>query len=190
MGDNTTRFPGALDTLQYQGIIEQMPPPWQVFTDLLVITGARLGEAAALADTDLDPATGAGRIHGIWRPGPRGWILADAPCARTIAVPQNLFDRLDIGSSGEELFRIDGACGPGLMTRFVGRVWRPAVDAVADTLLGGRRPAVAALRTTCALWLAEASVPWPVIATQLCYRDTASFARRHLDLLAPTVRAQ
>ncbi|MGY2061242.1 hypothetical protein ACW9HQ_40765, partial [Nocardia gipuzkoensis] len=65
-----------------------------------------------------------------------------------------------------------------------------AVDAVPDSLLGGRRPAVAALRTTCGRWLAEAGVPWTVIAAQLGYHDVASFARRNLDLLAPTAHAQ
>ncbi|MFI5783433.1 hypothetical protein [Nocardia sp. NPDC051570] len=169
MGDNTLRFPGALNTLQYQGITEQMPPPWRVLTDFLVISGARLGEAAALADTALDPARGTVRIERTWRPGPGGWVLAPAMCPRTIVVPQNLFNRLNVDNVGGKLFRIEGACGPGLMTRYARRIWRPAVLAVADELLGGRRPPVAVLRTTCGLWLAEAGVPWPVIAAHLGY---------------------
>ncbi|MEG8177117.1 hypothetical protein GZH49_01045 [Nocardia terpenica] len=75
VADNTTRFPDTLDAVQYQGIVESMPPPWHVFTDFLVISGARLGEAAALTDTDLDPdvaraeSTGSGdpvQAAGCW----------------------------------------------------------------------------------------------------------------------------
>ncbi|MEG8177116.1 hypothetical protein GZH49_01040 [Nocardia terpenica] len=116
-------------------------------------------------------------------------MLADAQCPRTIAVPQNLFGRLSIHGSGEELFRIDGACGPELITLFVGRVWRPAVDTVADDRLGGRRPAVAALRTTCALWLTDTGAPWPVIATHLGYRDNRSTLAQHAHITPERDRA-
>ncbi|QIS17176.1 hypothetical protein [Nocardia terpenica] len=94
-------------------------------------------------------------------------------------MPANLSARLEISGTGEELFRIDGTCGPGLMRRYIGRVWRPAVDAVADTLLGGWRPAVVALRATCRHWLGDTGVPWPVIAAHLGYRDIHSALARH-----------
>ncbi|MBF6062639.1 tyrosine-type recombinase/integrase [Nocardia terpenica] len=168
-----------LDTLQYQSIVEQMAPPWQVFTDFLAITGARLGEAAALAEGDLDPDRETCRIEQAWRPGPGGWILGPAPRPRTTGLRANLSAHLQISGSGQELFRIDGACGPRLIRRYLGRVWQPSVLAVTDTLLGGRRPAVAALRTTCALWLADAGMPWPMIATHLGYRDIRSVLVRH-----------
>ncbi|KZM68402.1 site-specific integrase [Nocardia terpenica] len=183
-------YPAAtpLRAEQYQRVVARMPSQWRVLTDFLVISGARLGEAAALADTDLDPDGGACRIERTWRPAPGGWVLTPALCPRTIALPANLFPRLDLHGGGAELFRIEGACGPGLMTRYRHRIWRPAVAAVADDLPGGRRPGVAVLRTTCGRWLADAGVPWPVIAAQLGYHDTAAFATRNLDRLAPTVR--
>ncbi|MEG8178961.1 hypothetical protein [Nocardia terpenica] len=68
-----------------------MPPAWQVFTDFLVISGARLAEEAALADTDLNPRRRAVPIEQAWQPGPGGWMLGPAPCPHTIALPANLF---------------------------------------------------------------------------------------------------
>ncbi|QIS17177.1 hypothetical protein [Nocardia terpenica] len=82
MGSNTTRFPGVLNSVQYQGITEQMPTPWRVVTDFLVIIGARLREAAALADTDLDPDLETGRIEQAWQRGPGGWVLGPAHDSR------------------------------------------------------------------------------------------------------------
>ncbi|MBF6333246.1 site-specific integrase [Nocardia transvalensis] len=173
-----------LDRNQYQRLVAAMPSGWQVLADFLVLSGARLAEVAALSVDNIDLATGQCRITQRWRPINGGWILAPSPAPRTIVLPEQLLARLDLTHPGEELFRIDGAGGPGLILHFIRRIWRPAVDAVADDLPGGRRPGTAVLRATCGQWLAEAGVPWPVIAAHLGYRDTGAFVTQWHHLLA------
>ncbi|GAA5097154.1 hypothetical protein [Nocardia iowensis] len=185
------RPPTPLQRAQYAAIIERMPAhQWRLLTDYLAFSGERLAEAFAHADTDIDPGTGACEVRRYWRRRGNRWELVDSPAPRRIYLPEALVARLELGGTGEELFRIGGASGPGLLTRYVRRVWTPAVAAVSDEMLGGARPGVDVLRVTCAQWMAEAGVPWPLIAAHLGFPDNGKFLRAHPEVLATAVGEQ
>ncbi|WP_433661142.1 hypothetical protein ACQPW1_02370 [Nocardia sp. CA-128927] len=185
------RAPTPLRRAQYAAIIERMPAhPWRLLTDYLALSGERLSEAFAHADTDIDPGSGACEVARYWRRLGDRWVLVDSPAPRRIWLPEGLVARLELAGTGEELFRIDGASGPGLLRRYVRRVWTPAVAAVSDEVLGGARPGVEVLRVTCAQWMAEAGVPWPVIAARLGFGNAAGFLRAHPQVLATAAGEQ
>ncbi|WP_069165746.1 site-specific integrase [Nocardia altamirensis] len=178
-----------LEVDQYRLVLEQIPPLWRALADHLVLSGARLGEVAALADTDIDPETGACRIERAWHRLADRWELVPLRSPRALYLPRNHLGQLDLRDSGEELFVIDGSCGPGLIIRFAGRIWRPAVAAVAERL-GGQRPGVGVLRATCGVWMARAGVPLPVIAAHLGYSSVRAFVAVNPHVLVAADRAE
>ncbi|CAM3957817.1 hypothetical protein NONI108955_01510 [Nocardia ninae] len=185
------RPPTPLQRAQYAAILERMPAhQWRLLTDYLACSGERLAEAFAHADTDIDPGSGACEVARYWRWLGDRWVLVDSPAPRQIWLPEGLVARLELAGTGEELFRIDGASGPGLLRRYVRRVWTPAVAAVSEEMLGGARPGVEVLRVTCAQWMAEAGVPWPLSAAHLGFRRTSGFLRAQTQVLATAAGEQ
>ncbi|MFX0573042.1 hypothetical protein [Nocardia nepalensis] len=185
------RPPTPLRHAQYAAIIERMPAPqWRLLTDYLACSGERMAEAFAHADTDIDPGTGACEVTRYWRRFGDRWVLTDSPAPRRIWLPEGLVAQLELAGTSEELFRIDGASGPGLLRRYVRRIWTPAVAAVSDEVLDGARPGVDVLRVTCAQWMAEAGVAWPLIAAHLGFRRTSGFLRAHPQALATAAGEQ
>lgn len=182
------------------GIVEAVPPRYQLLVEPLAGTGLRWGEATALEVRDVtltgDPGGRAGRVSvtKAWKTGESGLVVGAPKTARgrrTVTMPRALAEKVaeyiadapDRGALGGGDLLLTNADGrPVRNWVFHGHTWGPALDQLeADGQLRAR-PRIHDLRHTHASWLIAAGVPLTVIQRRLGHESikTTSDSYGHL----------
>lgn len=168
-------------------LLDAMAEHYRPFVAFLAGTGARWGEATALApeDFDLDARKPVVRISRAWKKGAAGVYLGTTKTrrgVRTVALGRSLVDLIrpvvEATAPGELVF----AAAEGGRIRaqnFHPRVWHKAVAASGIP----KRPRVHDLRHSHASWLISAGIPLTVVQRRLGHESiqTTSDTYGHLS---------
>lgn len=121
---------------------------WELFEELIIerwcpqaefglVSMARPSEVGALLVRDVHPVTGAVRINKAWKDGGSRLVLGDPKTERgirTVNIPVETLDRLNLSREGEEYLFCTRDKGPITASYFYEKAWQPArrrLDALA-----------------------------------------------------------
>jgi len=174
-------------------IRDHMDERYKTFISLLVMTGARFGEATALTVGDVNvaarPATL--RINKAWKEdGHNRWYVGPPKTPgskRTIAIPSTLVDLLKplmAGRPSTELLFVEPSGGRIDHHKFYPQYWKRAVKAAQDadkTFV--KTPKPHGLRHTHASWLIQEGVEMFKVARRLGHSNTALLDQIYAHLM-------
>lgn len=155
------------------------------FCTLLVTTGLRFGEAAALRVGDVDLFAYELRVRRAWKAGGELGAPKSARSRRAVDFGPATFDALAPHCAGKEadewVFTSPGG-GPLHPSNFHHRVWAPALDRARAAGLG-RRPRMHDLRHTAVSWMLNAGVPIFEVSRRVGHESITTTTDRYGHLL-------
>lgn len=160
-------------------LLGSIPEPYKVFTQFLVMTGTRFGEATAVAVGDLDTVSVPAlvRINKAWkRDGNNHFYVGPTKTVtgrRTVSLPPDLVEALTPLIDGRQESDLLFTAGGGRITHNVywQSVWLPAVKAAQAAGLA-KTPRIHDLRHTHASWLIQDRVSLFTISRRLGHAST------------------
>lgn len=175
--EDETRF---LTHSEFAQILAIMPERYKVFTQFLVMTGTRFGEATAVtvADVDLMSKPPTVRISKAWkRDGKNGFYVGSTKTGagkRTISLPKTLVEiliPLVASRQGSDLLFTTGTGGRIAHSVYWQKCWLPTIK---TARAGGLRnePRIHDLRHTHASWLIQDGVSLFTISRRLGHAST------------------
>ena len=181
-GDKVEDDARFLTHAEYSQILALIPERYKDFTDFLIMTGTRFGEATAVtvADVDLFSKPATVRISKAWkRDGNNAYYVGPTKTGagkRTVSLPPDLVEiliPLVASRSGSDLLFTTGTGGRMAHSVYWQKCWHPAIKAAqADGLK--KAPRVHDLRHTHASWLIQEGVPLFTISRRLGHASTST----------------
>lgn len=152
-----------LTQAEMEDLVARIHPHYRAFVMFLIGTGCRWGEAVAMQVQDVAPPNVRIRRALKWSPDNKRTVGATKTrkSNRTIQLPQQVLDLLDLDRPGDELVFTAPKGGPIHHRTFWSDVWMPAVFDLKP------RPRIHDLRHTHASWLLAQGVPIHIVQARL-----------------------
>ncbi|MGV9678756.1 tyrosine-type recombinase/integrase [Nocardia sp. NPDC003482] len=128
---NDAPEPDYFDDAEWELFEQLMPPRWRPHAEFALMSMARPGEIAALRVGDVNRKTGAVRINKAWKYAGGKLKLGKPKSARgirTVNVPLDTLDRLDLSRPRDELLFHTATGQPITVPYFYKKAWLPALN--------------------------------------------------------------
>ncbi|MCC3316712.1 MULTISPECIES: tyrosine-type recombinase/integrase [Nocardia] len=127
---NDAPEPDYFDDAEWELFEQLMPPRWRAHAEFGLMSMARPSEVTALRVGDINPRTGAVRITKAWKWAGGALKLGKPKSSRgirTVNVPLETLDRLDLNRPRDELLFHTATGNPISVTYFYKKAWLPAL---------------------------------------------------------------
>jgi integrase len=164
---------------EFADVLEGIRPHYRPLVMFLYGTGARWGEAVALTVADVQPPNVRIRRALKWSPDNQRTVGATKTrrSNRTVALPQEVIDVLDLDRPGDALLFTAPRGGPVHHRTFWSDIWLPAVNHLKP------RPRIHDLRHSHASWLLGKGVPLHVVQARLGHESIQTTVDTYTHLL-------
>ena len=189
--DDVEEERGIFSRAEWARFYAAMSESYQPLLIVLLVTGARWGEATALQVRDLDVAASVIHVRRAWKKGKEGAVLGVPKTARgrrTIMLPDwavATLEPLAAGRAADEFLLTAPGGGVIHRTNFVERHWKPALAAAGIT----KHLTPHSLRHTFASWALMDGVPAQVVQHRLGHESLQTTSRVYAHLLLDAQRA-
>ena len=189
--DDVEEERGIFSRAEWARFYAAMSESYQPLLIVLLVTGARWGEATALQVRDLDVAASVIHVRRAWKKGKEGAVLGVPKTARgrrTIMLPDWAVETLEplaAGRAADEFLLTAPGGGVIHRTNFVERHWKPALAAAGIA----KHLTPHSLRHTFASWALMDGVPAQVVQHRLGHESLQATFRVHAHLLLDAQRA-
>ena len=189
--DDVEEERGIFSRAEWARFYAAMSESYQPLLIVLLVTGARWGEATALQVRDLDVAASVIHVRRAWKKGKEGAVLGVPKTARgrrTIMLPDWAVETLEplaAGRAADEFLLTAPGGGVIHRTNFVERHWKPALAAAGIA----KHLTPHSLRHTFASWALMDGVPAQVVQHRLGHESLQTTSRVYAHLLLDAQRA-
>ena len=189
--DDVEEERGIFSRTEWARFYAAMSESYQPLLIVLLVTGARWGEATALQVRDLDVAARVIHVRRAWKKGKDGAVLGVPKTARgrrTIMLPDWAVETLEplaAGRAADEFLLTAPGGGVIHRTNFVERHWKPALAAAGIA----KHLTPHSLRHTFASWALMDGVPAQVVQHRLGHESLQTTSRVYAHLLLDAQRA-
>lgn len=189
--DDVEEERGIFSRAEWARFYAAMSESYQPLLIVLLVTGARWGEATALQVRDLDVAASVIHVRRAWKKGKEGAVLGVPKTARgrrTIMLPDWAVETLEplaVGRAADEFLLTAPGGGVIHRTNFVERHWKPALAAAGIA----KHLTPHSLRHTFASWALMDGVPAQVVQHRLGHESLQTTSRVYAHLLLDAQRA-
>lgn len=189
--DDVEEERGIFSRAEWARFYAAMSESYQPLLIVLLVTGARWGEATALQVRDLDVAASVIHVRRAWKKGKEGAVLGVPKTARgrrTIMLPDWAVETLEplaAGRAADEFLLTAPGGGVIHRTNFVERHWKPALAAAGIA----KHLTPHSLRHTFASWALMDGVPAQVVQHRLGHASLQTTSRVYAHLLLDAQRA-
>lgn len=189
--DDVEEERGIFSRAEWARFYAAISESYQPLLIVLLVTGARWGEATALQVRDLDVAASVIHVRRAWKKGKEGAVLGVPKTARgrrTIMLPDWAVETLEplaAGRAADEFLLTAPGGGVIHRTNFVERHWKPALAAAGIA----KHLTPHSLRHTFASWALMDGVPAQVVQHRLGHASLQTTSRVHAHLLLDAQRA-
>ena len=189
--DDVEEERGIFSRTEWARFYAAMSESYQPLLIVLLVTGARWGEATALQVRDLDVAASVIHVRRAWKKGKEGAVLGVPKTARgrrTIMLPDWAVETLEplaAGRAADEFLLTAPGGGVIHRTNFVERHWKPALAAAGIA----KHLTPHSLRHTFASWALMDGVPAQVVQHRLGHESLQTTSRVYAHLLLDAQRA-
>lgn len=173
---------------EFDRLYRAAPERYQPFVVTLFGTGLRFSEATALQVQDVDPEAGTLRVVRAWKRQAGGAVVGypkTTASRRTIALPGQVLEVLDLGRPGSAWLFTTVRGNPVRHGNFYNRIWVPACQAAGLD----PRPRIHDARHTHASWLIARGIRLEVIQDRLGHDDIRT-TRKVYGHLLPDLRRE
>ena len=189
--DDVEEERGIFSRAEWARFYAAISESYQPLLIVLLVTGARWGEATALQVRDLDVAASVIHVRRAWKKGKEGAVLGVPKTARgrrTIMLPDwavETLEPLTTGRAADEFLLTAPGGGVIHRTEFVERHWKPALAAAGIA----KHLTPHSLRHTFASWALMDGVPAQVVQHRLGHESLQTTSRVYAHLLLDAQRA-
>ena len=189
--DDVEEERGIFSRAEWARFYAAMSESYQPLLIVLLVTGARWGEATALQVRDLDVAARVIHVRRAWKKGKEGAVLGVPKTARgrrTIMLPDwavETLEPLTTGRAADEFLLTAPGGGVIHRTEFVERHWKPALAAAGIA----KHLTPHSLRHTFASWALMDGVLAQVVQHRLGHESLQTTSRVYAHLLLDAQRA-
>jgi len=187
-GEERARENRYLTHAEFDRLYDATPEPYRPFVVTLFGTGVRFSEATALQVQDVNPEASTLRVVRAWKRQAGGSMVGypkTEASRRTIALPGQVLDQLDLDRPGSTWLFTTRQGNPIRHGNFYNRIWVPScVKAGLDP-----RPRIHDARHTHASWLIARGIRLEVIQDRLGHDDIRT-TRKVYGHLLPDLRRE